>query len=254
MSERFFLDAPPRAGHAELSGDEARHLARVLRAKVGDTVSVFDGRGRAWSARIATLGRDRVGLELGTAVEETPPSRMLTLAVALPKGDRQKWMVEKITELGSTRLVPLVTTRGVAEATPAAVQRLLRSSIEACKQCGRNTLLEIGAPLTVAEVLAARDAAALAVVADPEGAPFGPMLAGHAGAILALVGPEGGFTTGELEMAAAAGCRPVTLGPHVLRVETAAVALAAGIWAGNAGRDTGAAAVTIQESRLEESG
>jgi len=254
MSERFFLDAPPRAGHAELSGDEARHLARVLRAKVGDTVSVFDGHGHEWPARIATLGRDRVGLELGPVVEVAPPSRVLTLAVALPKGDRQKWMVEKLTELGCTRLVPLVTTRGVAEATPAAARRLLRSSIEACKQCGRNTLLEIATPLTLAEVLAARDAATLGVVADPHGEPLGPVLTGHAGHILALVGPEGGLTAEELTIAAAAGCSRVTLGPHVLRVETAAVALAAGIWAGSTARIARETAATIEENRLEHGG
>ena len=254
MSERFFLDVPPRAGRAELSGDEARHLARVLRAKVGDTVSVFDGQGRTWPARIATLGRDRVGLELGAPIEASPSSRTLTLAVALPKGERQKWMVEKLTEHGCMRLVPLVTTRGVAEATPGAVQRLTRSSIEACKQCGRTTLLEIASPLTIAEVLSQRDAATLALVADPEGEPLGALLAGHAGAILTLVGPEGGFTAEELATAAAAGCRRVSLGPHVLRVETAAIALAAGIWAGNAGRGTGETAATIQENRLEHGG
>ncbi|MFM8379686.1 MAG: RsmE family RNA methyltransferase [Planctomycetia bacterium] len=254
MSERFFLDTPPRDGRAELSGDEARHLARVLRAKVGDTVSVFDGRGRAWPARVATLGRDRVGLDLGPVVEVAPPARPLTIAVALPKGDRQKWMVEKLTELGCTRLVPLVTTRGVAEATSAAVQRLTRSVVEACKQCGRNTLLEIGSPLTVAEVLAARDAATLALIADPEGDPLGPLLAHHTNAVLALVGPEGGFTAEELAVADAAGCRRVSLGPHVLRVETAAIALAAGIWAMSAGRDTRATAATTGENRLKGGG
>lgn len=254
MSERFFLDVPPRAGHAELSGDEARHLARVLRAKVGDMVSVFDGQGRAWPARIASLGRDRVGLELGAPIEASPSSRALTLAVALPKGDRQKWMVEKLTELGCTRLVPLATTRGVAEATPGTVQRLMRSSIEACKQCGRNTLLEITSPLTIAEVLAQRDAATLAVVADPEGELLGPLLKGHAGDILALVGPEGGFTAEELALASATGCRRVSLGPHVLRVETAAIAVAAGIWAETAGRGTRATATTIRENRLEHGG
>lgn len=254
MSERFFLDVPPRDGHAELSGDEARHLARVLRAKVGDMVSVFDGRGRAWTARVAMLGRDHVGLELGPPIEAPPSSRSLTLAVALPKGDRQKWMVEKITELGCTRLVPLMTTRGVAEATPSAVQRLMRSSIEACKQCGRNTLLEIASPLTIAEVLAQRDAATLALVADPEGGPLGPLLAGHAGDLLALVGPEGGFTAEELRLAVAAGCRRVSLGLHVLRVETAAIALAAGICAMSAGRDTRATAATTGENRLKDGG
>ena len=235
MSERFFLAAPPVAGRAELSGDEARHLVRVLRAAIGDTVSVFDGGGREWPARIATIGRERVVLDLGQPQSAGPTPRPLTLAVALPKGDRQKWMVEKLTELGCTRLVPLATTRGVAEATPRAIERLTRGVVEACKQCGRNTLMEIAPRAALTDVLAARDPGTLALVADPDGAPLGPVLAGHEGAILALVGPEGGFTAEELATATAAGCRSVCLAPHVLRVETAAVALAAGIWADGPG-------------------
>lgn len=229
MSERFFLTAPPADGRAELVGDEARHLARVLRAQVGDAIVVFDGRGAAWPAQVATIGRDRVGLDVGPPLAPTAPPLPLTLAVALPKGDRQKWLVEKLTELGCARLVPLVTTRGVAEATPAAIERLTRGVIEACKQCGRATLLEIAPPATLAAVLAVRDPGVLAMVADPAGEPLSPVLAHHTGAVLALVGPEGGFTTEELSAATTAGCRHVSLAPHILRVETAAVALAAGV-------------------------
>lgn len=229
MSERFFLTAPPAAGHAELVGDEARHLARVLRARVGDAIVVFDGRGTAWPAHVAALGRDRVTLDLGPPLAPAAPPLPLTLAVALPKGDRQKWMVEKLTELGCGRLVPLATSRGVAEATPAAVERLTRGTIEACKQCGRTTLLEIAPPATLAAALADRDPGMLAVVADPGGEPFGPLLTQHAGAVLALVGPEGGFTADELAAATGAGCRRVSLAPHILRVETAAIALAAAV-------------------------
>jgi 16S rRNA (uracil1498-N3)-methyltransferase len=229
MSERFFLATSPVASKAELVGDEARHLARVLRAQVGDSIIVFDGRGDAWPARVTAIGRDRVGLDVGPPLAPPAPPLPLTLAVALPKGDRQKWLVEKLTELGCGRLVPLVTTRGVAEATPAAIERLGRAAIEACKQCGRNTLLEIAPPATLAAVLAARDPGALALVADPAGEPFGPLLADHAGTVLALVGPEGGFTPEELAAAEAAGCRRASLAPHILRVETAAIAVAAGM-------------------------
>jgi 16S rRNA (uracil1498-N3)-methyltransferase len=229
MSERFFLATPPVDGRAELVGDEARHLARVLRAAIGDAVAVFDGRGSEWPARVTSIGRDRVGLEVGPPLAAAAPPLPLTLAVALPKGDRQKWLVEKLTELGCARLVPLVTTRGVAEATPAAIERLGRAAIEACKQCGRTTLLEITPPATLAAMLAARDPNTVSLVADPSGEALGPLLAGHAGAVLALVGPEGGFTAEELAVAEAAGCRRVSLAPHILRVETAAVALAAGV-------------------------
>jgi 16S rRNA (uracil1498-N3)-methyltransferase len=152
----------------------------------------------------------------------------VTLAVALPKGDRQKWMVEKLTELGVSRLVPLITTRGVAEATDSARSRLERGVVEACKQCGRNTLMEIATPAAVAEVLAGLPARCRGVMADPAGLAFDAAgLRADADAVLALVGPEGGFTAAELAAAERAGAHRVTLGPHILRVETAAVALAA---------------------------
>ena len=229
MSERFFITTPPDGDRAVLAGDEARHLTRVLRAKVGDTVSLFDGTGREWPARVASIGRDRVELEAGKpAVDPLPAAIPLTLAVALPKGDRQKWMVEKITELGAARLVPLETTRGVAEATASAQARLERVVIEACKQCGRNTLMEIAAGRPLDRLLAELPVGACVVIADPGGKPLAAATAPPATtAMIALVGPEGGFTDEELCMADRAGVVRVSLGPHILRVETAAIALAA---------------------------
>ena len=227
MSERFFLSMPPRDGRAVLSGDEARHLARVMRCKVGDEVVVFDGQGTSWRARVASIGRDEVVLDLGEAATASRPTRVpLTLAVALPKGERQKWLVEKLTELGVERLVPLATTRGVAEATPAAIERLARGVIEACKQCGRDALMQIAPPQSVAEMACAAGNGATLVVANWDGLPFETVAAGG-GSVIALVGPEGGFTPEELATVEAAGGRRVSLGPYVLRVETAAIAVAA---------------------------
>jgi 16S rRNA (uracil1498-N3)-methyltransferase len=227
MSERFFLSMPPRDGRAVLVGDEARHLARVMRCTVGDEVVVFDGSGTAWRARVASIGRDEVMLEMGEAVTASRLTRVpLTLAVALPKGERQKWLVEKLTELGVERLVPLATTRGVAEATPAAVERLSRGVVEACKQCGRDGLMQIGGPKGVAEVVGDAGSGAVLLVADRDGAPL-QEIATAGNLVVALVGPEGGFTEEELATIEAAGGRRVSLGPHVLRVETAAIALAA---------------------------
>lgn len=228
MSERFFLRAAPRSGRAALDGEEARHLARVLRARVGDEVRVFDGRGGEWSGRVVEIGRDEVILEVGSPLAVEVPVGLLTLGVALPKGERQRWLVEKITELGVARLVPLVTQRGVAEATPAARERLRRGVIEACKQCGRNTLLEIGEPATVTEACAAMRAVGGSVVlCAPGGPPLDVAGLSAAAAVLALIGPEGGFTAEEATAATAAGAVRAGLGPHVLRVETAAVAIAA---------------------------
>lgn len=227
MSERFFLAAAPRDSRAILVGDEARHLARVLRAKVGDAVRVFDGSGLEWTARVVTIGRDEVTLDVGVPMPARPvPRHVLTLAVALPKGDRQKWLVEKLTELAVDRLVPLVTARGVAEATESARGRLERGVIEACKQCGRNTLMEIAAPVTL-EALADRHPDALRLIAHPDGRPLDEVVRGPADEIVAAIGPEGGFTPDEIAAAERLGFERVSLGPHVLRIETAAIAIAA---------------------------
>ena len=229
MSERFFITTQPAGDRAVLEGDEARHLTRVLRAKVGDTVSLFDGRGREWPARVASLGRDRVELDTTEpTVDPVPVAIPLTLAVALPKGDRQKWMVEKLTELGTARLVPLETTRGVAEATASAQVRLERVVIEACQQCGRNTLMEIAAGRPLERLLAEVPAGACVVIAHPGGRLLdAATMPPTATAMIALVGPEGGFTDEELGTADRAGVIRISLGPRILRVETAAIALAA---------------------------
>ena len=230
MSERFFITTQPAGDRAVLEGDEARHLTRVLRAKVGDTVSLFDGKGREWPACVAAIGRDRVELDAGEpAIDPLHPDAIpVTLAVALPKGDRQKWMVEKLTELGATRLIPLETTRGVAEATASAQARLERGVIEACKQCGRNTLMEIAAGRPLDRLLAGVPTGACVVIAHPGGRPLdAATMPPTAAAMIALVGPEGGFTDEELCIADRAGAIRISLGPHILRVETAAIALAA---------------------------
>ncbi len=231
MSERFFLETPPAGSRAVLCGDEARHLARVMRAAIGDRVEVFDGAGRAWEAEVRQISRAEVELELlgeGTIDEPTlTTTGKLTIAAALPKGDRQKWMVEKLTELGCHRLVPLVTKRGVAEATPAAVTRLTRASLEACKQCRRNRVLAITEPMTLADVLATRPATTLGVLADATGQAAHSLLANRSGDWLVLIGPEGGFTEDERAAALASGFEAACFSPHILRVETAAVAVAA---------------------------
>jgi 16S rRNA (uracil1498-N3)-methyltransferase len=229
MSERFFTPSPPEHGRGVLTGDEARHLAKVLRAREGDAVVLFDGSGREWPARVTRIGRDTVDLDVGEpSVDAAVAGTRLTLAVALPKGDRQKWMVEKLTELGVARLVPLETTRGVAEATEAARARLERVVIEACKQCGRNTLMEIATGRRLDQLLADHGAGSHVVIADPAGRPLAAgAVPATATDVVALVGPEGGFTTDEVAAAERAGAARVALGPHILRVETAAIALAA---------------------------
>ncbi len=258
MSHRFFADRPNTGDRAELRGDEARHLAAVMRAAPGDLVVLFDGSGAEFAARIAALHKQTVELEI---IERREISRELpiavTLAVALPKGDRQKWLVEKATELGVTRLVPLTTERGVAQPLASALNRLRRTSIEAAKQCGRNRLLEIAPPQPAATFFAAAPADSLRLLADPSSELLArisrtritlacsasegpPTLARSASeglsAVIAAVGPEGGFTPAEIAAARTADWHLVSLGPRTLRVETAALVLAA--WAGIAQGET----------------
>jgi 16S rRNA (uracil1498-N3)-methyltransferase len=125
------------------------------------------------------------------------------------------------------RLVPLVTERGVAEATSAAIARLERGVIEASKQCGRDTLMAIGEPASVAEIVATKTADVIGLVADPRGTPLDTTGWPGRAEVIGLVGPEGGFSPTELAAADAAGWPRVALAAHVLRVETAAVAFAA---------------------------
>jgi len=227
MSQRYFLTTPPAGNRAFLEGDEARHVARVMRARTGDSLEVFDGQGRWWTATVTEIDRGKVELELGAGSSEpTAAGGRLTLAVALPKGDRQKWLIEKLTELGVDRLVPLQTTRGVAEPTAAAIERLRRGVVEACKQCGRCRLLEITAPGTLQSIVSLAPPARL-LLADPTGRPLAAAATPTGGDLLVAVGPEGGFTTEEVAAAEAAGFRRVSLGPHILRIETAAIAMAA---------------------------
>ena len=243
MSERFFAAEPITSDRATLDGPEAHHLLHVMRATVGQEVTVFDGSGAEFVAEVTACGRASVDLKVLERIEvDRELSFSLTVGVSLPKGDRQKWLVEKLTELGATELVPLATERGVAQPTDNALDRLQRSVIEAAKQCGRNRLMHIAKPqawgawvgnkcipneLPVAGDLRSPDMYLRRLVAHPAGRPLVELdLAVPQPTILA-VGPEGGLTDDEIVAAEAAGWQIVDLGPRILRVETAAVALAA---------------------------
>ena len=226
MSHRFFLSQTPTEDTARLEGDEARHLARVMRAKTGDTVELFDGQGTSWTATVQAIQRNHVSLRLDQKQSETISNKpIITLAVALPKGDRQKWLIEKITELGTDSLVPLTTTRSVAEPTAAAISRLQRGVIESCKQSGRNRLLEITQPQSLHNLLTT-SSASLRILACPDGTPMQSILLKPIDNILIVIGPEGGFTDEEIRTANASGFTQMSLCQNILRIETAAIAAA----------------------------
>ncbi|HEY5311664.1 MAG TPA: 16S rRNA (uracil(1498)-N(3))-methyltransferase [Pirellulales bacterium] len=233
MSQRFFAHVSSDSETALLAGSEAHHLLHVMRARPGDQVLLFDGSGREWLAEVAALSRSEVELRIleCRSVDRELPLRCV-LGVALPKGDRQAWLVEKAVELGITRLVPLETERSVAQPGDKALERLRRGVIEASKQCGRNRLMEIPAACAWSDFVQPPPAGSLGWLADPgaaqpAGEALGKLRATPPAELLIAVGPEGGLTPAECALAAAAGWQPVSLGPRTLRVETAALALAA---------------------------
>ena len=227
MTARYFLESPPAADMVSLSGPEAHHLIHVMRAKTGEQVVLFDGSGAEYVATVCRLQSKQAELEIvERRLPPLVPTLSVTLGVALPKGDRQKWLVEKLVELGVTRLVPLVTQRGVAQPNDSAVERLRRGAIEACKQCGRNHLLEISPGTSWATFLTSTSPDHPRFVAHPGGSPLATVLAAPSVPLVFAIGPEGGFTDDEISQAQQAGFTPLSLGPLILRIETAAVLLA----------------------------
>ena len=233
MSTRFYVTSPIQSDNATLAGAQAHHLLHVLRAKVGSEVVLFDGSGAEFTARVRKTTRREVQLEV---LSRSDANRELgcrvVMGVALPKGDRQSWLVEKAVELGVERSVPLQSARSVARPTPSVLARLRRTVIESSKQCGRNRLMEVASPEQVGDYFASAPQAALRWMAHPGCALPADVSGARDGrpatdAVYLAVGPEGGFSETECAAAVTAGWHPIWLGPRILRVETAAVALAA---------------------------
>src|SRR5262249_15441748 len=138
----------PHEGRLRLPADEARHLSRVCRLGLGDQVEVFDGQGFATTAEVVVIRDDWVELSArGAPLPVRQPECALTLATAVPKGDRFDWLVEKATELGVERLIPMLSERSVVDPRSSKLTRLRRTVIEASKQCGRARLMVLEGPV-----------------------------------------------------------------------------------------------------------
>ena len=223
---RFYLSPESWQADPALSGDEARHLSQVLRAKPGDGIVVFDGRGQRASAEILVVSRDRVTLRIGEILPSRAPAPVITLAQAIPKGKNMDLIVQKSVELGIATIQPLITRYTVVQPGEGKASKWRRNALEACKQCGQDVLPEIAEPLTFDRWIAqSQDAAGLKLIASlAAGArPMRDVLREHADTTHAtlLVGPEGDFAPEETHAALEAGFVPVSLGSIVLRVETA---------------------------------
>lgn len=232
MSSRFFLPEPFDTETVVLPDSEAHHLMHVLRKQVGDQVVVFNGAGTEATAEVVGLGKSIVDLRIISLRTESAvhPPRFV-LGTAVPKGDRFRWLVEKATELGVERLVPLQTARSIVDPRAGKLDKLRQTVIAASKQCGRLWLMEIAEPMPWEEFVLREFANHSAYVAHPSGEPIvlemPELLRESELSVAAAVGPEGGFTEEEVERAVAGGAELVNLGSSILRVETAALAVAA---------------------------
>lgn len=227
MADRFFTAESLELGPFVLEGPEAHHLAHVRRMETGEFVALFNGDGREFRAEILEIEKKRVHLEIvqvNQPVRELPCS--LHLGVALPKGDRGDFLIEKLTELGVADFTPLLAVRSVVQPKEDKIQKLQRAVIEASKQCGRNVLMRIHPPMSLEKWCSLNAPSSTKWIAHPDGAALNSNAVGEGGITIAI-GPEGGLTAEELDMAKSHGFRSVNLGHRILRVETAALAVAA---------------------------
>ena len=215
-----------------LDGDEAHHLSRVLRLGEGDHVFVFDGEGREWECDITSVGKRETGLAiLRQLADEVESPLHLTLAQALIKGDKFDWVVQKATELGVTRIVPLLTDHsdvkiGKARAEERAEARLLRwrrISMEALKQSGRRRLVEIVEPIRFTDFCESNVSVNNLIFSERGGRRLQEITTSPT-QVSVSIASEGGWSDRELQTAEANNFIAVHLGARILRTETAAIA------------------------------
>ena len=201
-----------------------------MRKRVGDRLTLFDGAGTEADAEIVALARTSATLRLCECQPDPPATRApVILATAVPKADRLRWLVEKATELGVDRLIPLQTSRSVVAPGTVKLDKMRQAVVEACKQSGRNRLMTIDSLIPWKQFLTDAVPTQATLVADRGGPPLASLdLAAFAATpLLLVIGPEGGFSATEVHEAVAAGAHTVCLGSNILRTETAAIALAA---------------------------
>ncbi|MDP9422099.1 MAG: 16S rRNA (uracil(1498)-N(3))-methyltransferase [Pseudomonadota bacterium] len=223
---RLYADARLKAGtRVELDAGQANYLGNVMRLKEGARLLLFDGTSGEWLAEVAEAGKKRMSLSV---IEPTRPQESvpdLWLAFAPVKKGRVDWLVEKSVELGVARLLPVITRRTIVD--KLNLERMRAHIVEAAEQCSRTSLAEIDEPVKLEALLRLRDPIRTLYFADEKGgepaaAAFRP------GPSLILTGPEGGFTSDEAAaVRAAPNSAPISLGPRILRAETAALAAVA---------------------------
>ncbi len=223
---RFYL---PQWDEKALAGDEAKHCAQVMRHQVGDKIRVFDGKGEEAEAEIVSISSKRVEFHVLSQHHTPLPSVPISLLQAVPKGANMELIIEKAVELGVNAIHPVLTERTVvkldAKDALKKQEKWQRVALEACKQCGQNWLPEVHVPKPFLEVLRELPQQEVKIIAaiQPDSKSVKAILSGSPKSAALCIGPEGDFTPAEYTAARASGFAPMTLGPLVLRVETAAL-------------------------------
>jgi len=216
-----------------LDESESHHLSRVMRIAVGENVELFDGQGASTAAEVIEIRKRTVRLRMiSPPILRTTSENSVHLAVALPKADRFRWLVEKATELGVAKLTPLETERSVVRGHAGKQEKMEQAVIAACKQCRRNDLMTIESPLSLEQLLAAHQPSQSLLLADLNGSTMQDLslpTEREPRTTTILIGPEGGFSEAEIMQAQSVGAKLFSLSPNILRTETAAIAAATGV-------------------------
>jgi 16S rRNA (uracil1498-N3)-methyltransferase len=243
MRRRFFVDQV-RNGRAEISGDDAQHLTRVLRVEAGEKYEISDNR-NVYLAEVESARKSHVVFQTISKLEAIEPPVQLILCASLIKFDHFEWMIEKATELGVARIVPVIsvrTERGLEKAAGKRVERWRRIALEASQQSRRAHLPVIDQPVRWANALSLVAAHSYVLEENPGARPLAavfPEVRASSDTVALLVGPEGGWTQEERADFSRAVWTPVSLGPSILRAETAAIAglaIVSAAWLAASGR------------------
>ena len=227
---RFYAPEAFAVGSSvELDTEQSRHALKSRRLKAGDGVELLNGEGQVAFAELSNKSsRSAAIFKVNEVRTEVRPENDLTVAVAVPKGDRQKVMVDMLAQLGVARVVPLNCERSSTRANGKLVEKWRRVVIESCKQSGRAWFPEVADSMEILEYAKrAQEEGSQLILADPEGEVGGRSDVNEFDRVVCLVGPEGGISESECEILLALGARSVAVAPNILRIETAAVAIAA---------------------------
>ena len=242
---RFFVKTDPlelQNGRITITGHDVNHIANVLRASKGDELVLCDGAGTDYHVVIDQISKEKIGTVIRDArASATEPPVGITLFQGIPKADKMDYIIQKCVELGVRSIVPVITSRSVvrfgsARDAAAKTARWNRIALEAAKQCDRGIVPEVNGPVKFDEALELADGYGLKLFPyeeEKEGSlrkvlqEHRMAMMGSSPGIAVFIGPEGGFDPEEAEKAVKSGFKPVTLGPRILRTETAGIAVAA---------------------------